>query len=376
MVGKKIVFFVCVLIFLSGIIGATEINSSNYGMNSVTLSGGGENVSSSNYETNIVLSIPSGNASSSNHVSSFGLFYSLSYCGDGNCDSDESCSSCSVDCGICPVSPVSPSGGSGGGGGGGAGVVAPITKFIVSPQMLDKTIALNKIESGEIVITNKGDDGTFEISVETIENIIEIDKESIEIKGDEEKKVGLRFIAPEETGMYAGKIIVSSGDMRKEILVTINVKTEKSLFDVNIIIPSELKDLEPGKNINAQINLIQMGVREKMDVTLNYVIKDFVGKTYLSESETLAVTDQKSFIKEFETRNLPINNYVVGVELIYPDGVAVSSSHFKVSEKYDVENNQLILIGIIVVLIVILTTMIFLIQRYKKAKKLIKNRKR
>ena len=39
-----------------------------------------------------------------------------SYCGDGTCDSDESCSSCSTDCGACP----SYSSGGGGGGGGGS----------------------------------------------------------------------------------------------------------------------------------------------------------------------------------------------------------------------------------------------------------------
>jgi len=41
-------------------------------------------------------------------------------CGDGTCNSGESCSSCSSDCGQCPSSSSSSSGGGGGGGGGGS----------------------------------------------------------------------------------------------------------------------------------------------------------------------------------------------------------------------------------------------------------------
>ena len=42
-----------------------------------------------------------------------------------------------------------------------------------------------------------------------------------------------------------------------------------------------------------------MGIKEKMDVTLNYVIKDFEGNIYLQESETIAVFEQSSIAKEF-----------------------------------------------------------------------------
>lgn len=43
------------------------------------------------------------------------------YCGDGTCNSDETCSSCSDDCGACAPAPSGGSSGGGGGGGGGSG---------------------------------------------------------------------------------------------------------------------------------------------------------------------------------------------------------------------------------------------------------------
>lgn len=50
------------------------------------------------------------------NVTSFSAYSAEDYCGNGNCDSDESCNSCSTDCGACSAPPIS------GGGGGGGGV--------------------------------------------------------------------------------------------------------------------------------------------------------------------------------------------------------------------------------------------------------------
>lgn len=53
-----------------------------------------------------------------------GRFTVVTSCGNGTCDSWESCSTCSADCGTCPATPTTPPGGIGGGGGGGDGVVS------------------------------------------------------------------------------------------------------------------------------------------------------------------------------------------------------------------------------------------------------------
>jgi hypothetical protein len=63
------------------------------------------------------LSYAAGNGTLIFNVTGFSNYSAEDYCGNGNCDSGESCSSCSADCGSC-TSP--PSSGGGGGGGGGA----------------------------------------------------------------------------------------------------------------------------------------------------------------------------------------------------------------------------------------------------------------
>ena len=40
-----------------------------------------------------------------------------------------------------------------------------------------------------------------------------------------------------------------------------------------------------------------------------------------------------NFKRNFDTGQLPLDKYIVGLELVYPGGVAPSSAHFEVVEK-------------------------------------------
>ncbi|MDO8623455.1 MAG: hypothetical protein Q7R52_04365, partial [archaeon] len=263
--------------------------------------------------------------------------------------------------------------------GGGGGSTTEEVKFDLSKNNYETTVALNHTEYSQFSITNKDSIiRSFSITTSNLDNIILLEKALATIDKGKSEEIKFTVIAPEKPGIYAGKIIVSAGSTTKEILVVVNVKSEKSLFDVTLTLPKEMKMIEQGGKINSQINLLQAGLREKMDVTLNYIIKDYNGKVYLAESETVQVYDQKTLNKEFHTENLPLGDYVLAVELIYPGGVAVVSSQFKVAEKLDVNHLtplQIIIIGLIVIVILAFVLMAMLIQRYKKPKKYLIKRK-
>lgn len=69
---------------------------------------------------------------------------SAPFCGDGKCDSDESCSICPQDCGECPSSPSSSQPPSGGGSSGGGGSTITSTKnktsSLINMTSLNKTL--------------------------------------------------------------------------------------------------------------------------------------------------------------------------------------------------------------------------------------------
>ncbi len=262
--------------------------------------------------------------------------------------------------------------------GGGAGVSKPSPKriFNLNYNMYDQTISLKQVDFDLLQITNNGEIADeYTIKVETIGNIISFENNKLNLEPGETKGAEFKISSPKEPGIYTGKIIVGNGISEREVLVTINVKTEKSLFDITLTIPESLKILLVGQNLISKIDLIQMGAKENIDVTLKYVIKDFEGQTYLQESETIAVIDQKSFEKEFFTSELTPGQYVFGTELIHPDGVAVASTHFVVQERgVKFGKESILLISLILVLILVSLIIFLAIRKDKMIKKMLKSK--
>jgi len=104
-----------------------------------------------------------------------------------------------------------------------------------------------------------------------------------------------------------------------------------------------------------------MGLQSDVDVAMNYIIKDFSGRTYLTQTETIKVNKEKSYSHVFETGELSPGDYIVGAEIIYAGGVATASSQFRV-ESEELFPWWILIVVIIAVLIIIIVAAKF----YKK----------
>ena len=286
-------------------------------------------------------------------------------CGDGTCNGVETCSSCAADCGVCPV--VTPS--SGGGGGGGTAVVKNI-EIDVSDVNLD--LVLNQSKDSVVKITNKGkNQETISIKQQNLGKLIAFEETSFTLAPGESRDIRIVFTGSVEPGIYTGKITLGG----KEISVSINLKSKELLFDSLITVPESNKMISPGKNLNAQITLIPMGDKEqRADVTVNYVIKDFDGNVYLTESETVLVEQQKSYSKQFFTSDLPVGKYIAGIEAVYSNGIATSSVHFEVVENSLFKNlPSLSIVFYLVILVLVILVVYVIVSRikysHKKAKR-------
>lgn len=267
-----------------------------------------------------------------------------------------------------PVSapPSSPTGGTsgGGGGGGGAYLSEKLVDFSITPEEFN--LFLQEGEQQEQLITVKNSfnsDIVISISFTGIGSYVSLDSNQLSLKKGEEKTVLLSVRAPGQ-GIYAGSIKFTTGNIERKVFVLMNVRSAgKALFDVSLFVPESYGLISIGKKVKAFISLIQLGELGEVDTVINYVIKDFDGNTISSETETFRVFKEKSYVKEFSTEKLPSGDYIVGIEIIYPEGFATSSAHFTVTEKII---NKWIIYMIILVLLAIFVV-IFSIYKYKKA---------
>ena len=114
-----------------------------------------------------------------------------------------------------------------------------------------------------------------------------------------------------------------------------------------------------------------MGDPARLDVTLNFEIKDYQNKVYLTKSETLLVEEQMQIDRNFDTGILPLGDYIIGLELVYPGGVAPSSAHFIVTEKKfpNIFGRIVLFLLVLILLILIVIVIVLIIRRLKKMQK-------
>ena len=260
------------------------------------------------------------------------------------------------------------SGGAGGGGGGGGSAASVITNLAISTDLLEIPSVVGTVKTRTVEITNPGATAVkVDLKLNGLDGILLIEGTdlSFTLAPGEKRVLNIKIVSPESPGIYTGKILVNS----QAILVSVNVNTKALLFDASVVVPDTFKILSVNQDLESQVTLIPMGDNPRLDVTLGYVIKDFNGKVFLTQSDTILVDKQMNFKKVFSTKNIPPGDYILGLELTYPNGVATSTSHFRIAknEPFKPSNLFLIFLGIIILVSVILVVLIF--RTYKRISK-------
>jgi hypothetical protein len=247
---------------------------------------------------------------------------------------------------------------------GGNGAVTPTPSIAVTPTSINLNLAINTNKEQVINVKNlKSTPTTVSISQTGLTNMVILGNTSLTLAGGETKKFSVIFVALNKTGIFTGTINVGT----VKIPVSLNVKTKLLLFDSNIVVLNRDYKVSQGTDLRTRVTLIPMGDSERLDVTLNYVIKDYSGKIYLTQSETVLVEKKMNFRKNFGTGSLPLGKYIVGLELVYPGGVAPSSAHFEIVEKTATDFlGRIIFILMLAILILGILIIILIIRRRKK----------
>ncbi len=271
----------------------------------------------------------------------------------GTCASGYTCTS-----GICVVDTVPPSN-------GGNGAVTPTVNIAVEPTEINLDMAINTAIDKVIKVTNLGTSQvTVSISQTGLTNMVILGNTSLILAGGETKDLSVRFVAPDTADNYVGKIIIGN----KQVSVALNVKTKLLLFDSNIVVLNRDYKVAQESDLMTRVTLVPMGDPDRLDVTLNYVIKDYGGEIFLTKSETVLVEKTINFRRNFGTGNLPLGKYIVGLELIYPGGVAPSSAHFEIVQKSATDFLGSLIFFLIVAILILAIFIIFLIIRRQRKK--------
>ena len=176
--------------------------------------------------------------------------------------------------------------------------------------------------------------------------------------------------------MFTGSILIGAGSLAKEIPIMLEIESKIALFDVKLDIPKEYEIIKLGDDLKAQITLFNV-IGGKVDVIINYMIKDLRGNVVSEESETFAVEDQSSYVKAFKLPSkLKVGSYVAVIEVRYANSYAVSSEMFELEEKVILSPAEARYRIVSVLLIIISALLIFTLTRWYKVRKEYQKRKK
>ncbi|MEK6842163.1 MAG: hypothetical protein AABX91_03375 [Nanoarchaeota archaeon] len=259
-----------------------------------------------------------------------------------------------------------------GGGGGSGGVVYSVTDlFTLDKNEIKVSLNPGQVKTENIIITNPGK----EIITVKIENLITDfvmrGEDVILLNPGESKVIPLYIIVKAETipNLYLGKIIISSGSTKREILLAVEVESAGILLDVRAEILKDYKQILPGGEVLTEMRLFNLGGSdERKDVLIEYIIKDYENHEIVKETESLAIETQATFIKRIKLpQDAILGNYVLYVRAVYSGKVASASDNFEiVSSK--VTNKEKIYIVIIVILAIVLSLIIYFLTFLDKKK--------
>jgi uncharacterized membrane protein len=221
----------------------------------------------------------------------------------------------------------------------------------------------------EVVIKNTesgSNDFTLELS-DSMSGLAFLNEKQFTLQGNEQKIVLVTFVAAEDVASdtYVGNLKVISGTNTKQVSIVSTINPNEALFDIQTTIPLKFRRLLAGEELFAELRLLNLGQTGKVDVEIEYTIKDLEGNMILTEKEFVAVETTLSLLKKFQ---LPFDakngDYVLVANVKYEDVTSSASSSFViVDEKFDI-----VTVAVLLSFVILLILTIIFFRKYLKTR--------
>ena len=248
-------------------------------------------------------------------------------------------------------------------GGAGSGSSSGGTyDFSLDKNLIDVEIKQGEIKRETINVLNTGNRNlNFDLSVDQIGRFVILSEDSFALEDDESKKIYADFFASENesAGIYAGRIVFDTIQVRRSINAILEILQKAPLFDTK----SELNDLElaRGQKLKTKLSLKDIGdLNKRVDVLIEYFINDFSGNEIKIEEETIGVYGSLDIEREFRIpTNLQPGDYLFYVKVSYLNSISTSGNRFTITKEpifigYVKDNPALFVILVVLVLLIII----------------------
>lgn len=210
----------------------------------------------------------------------------------------------------------------------------PVSNFTVDKDFLKAALKQGETLLDYLKISNTGETVLeFNITVEGLEGNVMVSEDSFALNTSESKTLSVAFTIEEDgyTDIYTGKLIIKAGGLTKTVLLIMEIRARKPLFDIYVNLDELPLEVMPGDLVEADILLYNFGDLMPVDVILYYSLRDSDGNDILHKYDTLAVEEQKLVKRTVRVpSDLMPGLYLFYARLEYGNETAASSGLIRV----------------------------------------------
>ncbi len=223
-----------------------------------------------------------------------------------------------------------------------------------------KTITISSYEDQDFIIDLLGVKG------------ISLSKSQFSLEQNQKIAIDITFNSSElKAGVYVGSILISGSKDKSYLPVIFEVQSKNSVIGINLDIPPQYTQIEPGSKVIAQIKLFDLtsnggttpGI-SSLKIRLDYFLYLINGELITSESEDFVINNQAQLTK---TISLPTKvqegDYVLSVQATYASSTAISSKILSIQTSEDTgkfDNNFISLVAVLVFVFLLFLVLIIM----------------
>jgi len=256
----------------------------------------------------------------------------------------------------------------------------PQTKsFDVSENYFKISLKQGSSKTRVLKISNTGSSSiSFNLSVSSLGNFTKFSTKNFSLAPGDSKTITIDFNAGKyaSPGEYFGAITISSSSSNPtmEVPVIIDVNPYFLDFEISVTIPKSYKNVNPGKEISANISITNLKDTPNYQVKLYYAVKDFLGNIYNYSSSNLTLSRRLNIAESLKIPlDATLGNYLFYARVSLENASAIDSDTFQVGTafNFDAIFKYGSIISAIFALTVLSMTLFFKYRREHEKKKLL-----
>jgi len=244
--------------------------------------------------------------------------------------------------------------------------------FQVTPSEFKISLKQGTFKTKILKITNTGlENVSIQISSQKVSDFTIFSETEVSIMPGKSKDITIDFNAPDRAipGEYFGYITLTSDKLNRSLPVILDINAKDIGFNLILNLSEGYEIVKPGKNVKANITLINTKDLRQIDASVYYAIKDYEGTIYNFSEQNVTFLSALTFGIELKVPEIsPEGKYILYARAADEKNIAIDSVEFEVGTRFNF-SSFIKLTSLLILIIIFAILLAAFMVKYKRDQK-------